>query len=312
MFYKMKRRWDRAQFRQMTAGILETPSIQLRDAPWTIVSMVSNSDVQMYLLSLKSFYVRLGAGKVTAIVDRDMPAASRDILKSHIRGIRLVDLEDIDTGPIQRGGTWERLLFLLDHSEKEYAIQIDCDTLTFGKDVAEVRHCAENNIPFTLGNHGQPIAPIGAIAPQSRAEESDYIGIVAERLFDQYPNAEDLKYVQASSGFAGFSVGGFTRGRIEGFDRNMRVMLGERWREWGTEQTASNFAIANSRNAIVLPYPKYANFGPGCTKNGLHNYAFLHFIGTYRFREQAFATLGQRIISELLGEEAAKKQSLSA
>lgn len=304
MLSKFKRQWDRAQFGRLTADILETPPIELRDAPWTIFSMVSNFDVQMYLLSLKSFYVRLGAGKVTAIVDRDMPTNLRETLKSHLRGIRLVDLEDIDTGPCQRGGTWERLLFLLDHSENEYAIQIDCDTLTFGPDVAEVRRCAEGNIPFTLGNKGQPIAPMSMIAPQSRAERSNYIGIVAERLFDRYPQAENLKYVQASSGFAGFAKGGYTRAQIEDFDRNMRTMLGDRWREWGTEQTASNFAVANSPGALVLPYPKYANFGPECSKAGLHNYGFLHFIGTYRFMNQTFAQLGQKVIDQLVGDAA--------
>lgn len=300
MPFKLKRRWERARFGRLTAGILQTPPVELKDAPWTIISMVSNTDVQMYLLSLKSFYARLGTGKVTAIVDRDMPSTLRDTLKSHIRGIRLVDLEEIDAGTCQRGGTWERLLFLLDHSEKEYAIQIDCDTLSFGPDVAEVRRCAENNIPFTLGNQGQVIAPMSMIAAQSRAEQSNYIGVVAERLFDQYPDAVNLKYVQGSSGFAGFAKGGYSRALIEGFDRNMRAMLGNRWLEWGTEQTASNYAIANSPNAIVLPYPKYANFGPECNETGLDSYTFLHFIGTYRFLDLTFATLGQRVINELL------------
>jgi hypothetical protein len=312
MFYKMKRRRERARFDRLTAGILQTPPIELKDAPWTVVSMVSNWDVQMYLLSLKSFYARLGAGKVIAIVDRDMPTNLRETLKSHLRGIRLVDLEDIDTGPCQRGGTWERLLFLLDHSEIEYAIQVDCDTLAFGPDVAEVRHCAENNIPFTLGSLGQPIVPMPLMAPQSRAEQSDYIGVVAERLFDRYPGGEKLKYVQGSSGFTGFARGGYTRAGVEEFDRNMRGMLGDRWLEWGTEQSASNFAIANSPGAVVLPYPKYANFGPECTAAGLHNHAFLHFIGTYRFLDLAFATLGQKVIEELLDDKLAQRPSIPA
>jgi hypothetical protein len=315
MPYKLKLKYTRARFNYCTRGILKTPPIEIKDAPWTIISMVSNSDVQMYLLSLKSLYARLGAGKITAIVDRDMPAGLRDTLESHIHGIRLIDLESIDSGPCQRGGTWERLLFLLDHSENEYAIQVDCDTLAFGSDVDEVRHCAENNIPFTLGNRKpramavQSIVPMEAIAPQSQAEQSDYIGIVAERLFDRYPNAENLKYVQGSSGFAGFAKGGFTRERIEEFDRNMRRQLGDRWLEWGTEQSASNFAIANSPGAIVLPWPKYANFGPVWKKVGLDNYAFLHFVGTYRFMASMFQTLGQQIIDELLHDAYERKNT---
>lgn len=307
MLYKWRLQRTRARFDRLTAGILETPPIKLKDAPWTIVSMVSkpsDSDLQMYLLSMKSFYTRLGAGKITAIVDRDMSAKVRSTLEHHFQGIRFFNIEDIDTGPCQRGGTWERLLHLLDCSEKEYVIQIDWDTLAFGADVAEVRRCAENNIPFTLGNRGLPIAPMSEIAPKSRAEKSNYIGIVAERLFDQYPGAENLKYIQGSSGFTGFAKGGYTRAQMEEFDRNMRGMLGDRWLEWGSEQTASNFAIANSPNAIVLPYPKYGNFGPECFEIGLQNYAFLHFIGTYRFLNSTFLTLGQKVIKGLLEEDA--------
>jgi hypothetical protein len=306
MFHKFETQYARARFNYSIRGILKTPPIEIRDRPWTIVSMVSNSDVQMYLLSLKSLYTRLGAGKVTAIVDRDMPANFRNTLESHIRGIRLIDLESIDSGPCQHGGTWERLLFLLDHSENEYAIQMDCDTLAFGSDLDDVRYCAENNFPFTLGNRRpdamavQPIAPMAVIARQSQAEQSDHICIAAERLFDRYPNTENLKYVQGSSGFAGFAKGGFTRKRIEEFDRIMRTQLGDRWLEWGTEQSASNFAIANSPGAIVLPWPKYANFGPVWKKVGLNNYAFLHFVGTYRFMDRIFLTLGQQIIHELM------------
>lgn len=96
-------------------------------------------------------------------------------------------------------------------------------------------------------------------------------------MFDQYPNAKNLEYVQGSSGFAGFAKDRFTQAQIEDFDRNMRGMFGNRWLEWGTEQTASNFAIANSPGAIVLPYQKYANFGPECYAVGLHNCVFLHF-----------------------------------
>lgn len=312
MLYKLRRQWANSRFGRATVGIFETPPIKLKEAPWTIVSMVSNASyVQMYLLSLKSFYSRLGAGKVTAIVDRNMPTTLRDLLQYHIRGIRLCDIEDIDTGSCQQGGTWERLLFLLDHSRDEYAIQLDCDTLAFGADVSEVRYCAENNIPFTLSNLGNPVVQMDVMGPQSRRDPSDYIGVVAERLFDEYPEAQSLKYVQGSSGFTGFAKNGFTRDQIEDFDRNMRDMLGERWSEWGTEQTASNFAIANSPGAVALPYPKYANFGPECVRTGLAGRKFLHFIGTYRFHDMTYGKLGRKVINELTNGGAVPSEALS-
>src|SRR5258705_3326932 len=110
------------------------------DAPWTVISMVSNHDVRMYLLAIKSFYSRLQRGKIIAIIDRDMPSEIRRVLEQHVPGIRFDILEDIDTRGCQRGGTWGRLVYVLNHAEEEYALQLDSDTLTMG-DIDEVIRC---------------------------------------------------------------------------------------------------------------------------------------------------------------------------
>jgi hypothetical protein len=267
------------------------------DAPWSIISMVSNSDVQMYLISIKSFYARIGRGKIVAIIDRGMPQSLRDLLQSHIVDIQFAILEDIDTGRCQHGGTWERLVFLLQYAQREYAIQIDCDTLAFGADLDEIVECAETNRAFTLGNAGQPIRSMREWAEDAQKMQSSYVGIRAEALFDRYPNCDRLRYIRASSGFAGFAVGGIPLERIEEFHENMRQRMGDdAWRKWGTEQCGSNFAVANSPNARVLPYPKYANFWPGLKRE---ESAFLHFIGTYRYNDDYFVTKAQQVIGEL-------------
>lgn len=282
----------------MTAGIMDTAPMPVVSAPWTIISMVGNSDAQMYILAMKSFYSRLGRGNIIAIVDRDMPAETRRLLAHHFPGIRTTDLEDIDTGSCQRGGTWERLLYLVDHAQDKYAIQLDADTLTFG-DIGEVKHCVENNIPFTLGDTGQPIEPMLDGVPKARAKQSNYIGIALERIFDRYQGADKLRYVRGSSAFVGLARGGISRSQIESFHREGEKLLGARWREWGTEQSASNFAVANSPGAIVLPYPKYANYDPG---NKHAHGSFLHFFGTYRYDDDHYANLAGREIFRLKGE----------
>src|ERR1700759_1893147 len=101
MLYRWKTRRRKERFYKQTAGIMDTPPMPVVDAPWTIISMVSNSDPQMYILAMKSFYRRLKRGKITAIVDRDMPEALRATLRHHLPGINLTNLEDIDTGPCQ-------------------------------------------------------------------------------------------------------------------------------------------------------------------------------------------------------------------
>jgi hypothetical protein len=297
MLDKLRNRWHRRRFDQLTRGILETAPVQVVDADWSIISMVSNSDVQMYLLSMKSFYSRIGRGKIVAIVDRDMPQQLRDTLRRHLVGIRFEILEDIDTGPCQRGGTWERIVYLLRHAESEYAIQVDCDTLAFGADLDEIVRCAESNRAFTLTGLNRHIASMREYAEDAQKMDTGYIGIVAEKLFDRYPDCDRLRYVRGSSGLAGFAAGAFPAARIEEFHEIMRGLVGDdAWRGWGTEQCASNFAVANSPDAVVLPHPKYANFWPGLQPG---DYAFLHFFGTHRYRDDYFAMRGRQVIGEL-------------
>lgn len=297
MFFRYRSRWLKWRFNAQIADILKTPPVTLVDAPWSIISMMSHSDMLMYLLGMKAFYARLGAGKIVAIIDRNEPDDMRRTLRKHLVGITFVHIQDIDVGACQRGGTWERLVYLLDHARNEYAIQMDSDVLAFGPDIAEVRRCIADNVAFTLGNAGRPINTMAHWAQDAKQVESNYVGNAAERLFDRYPDAETTRYVRASSGFAGFAKGGFDRAGIERFHREMQKLLPERWHEWGTEQCGSNFAVANSPGAVVLPYPKYANFWPGLERD---RSALLHFIGAHRYLDGYFARLGRKVIAELM------------
>jgi hypothetical protein len=295
MFYRWRKRYRMLRFNRQIADILDAPPIRLVDAPLTIITMVSNFDVSMYLLGLKSFYARLGRGKVVAIIDRDMPQSLRDILRRHVEGIRFQVLEDIDTGACQRGGTWERLVYVLNHSRNEYAIQLDSDTLAFGKDISEVLACIERNLAFTMSDN-LPIVSLRMAADQARAHDSNYIGIVAERAFNRHPDVDRLKYVRGSSGFAGFARAGFDPGHIQEFHQVMSGLVGDRWREWGTEQCGSNFAIANSSGAVALPFPQYSSFYPGGPR---YESKLMHFIGAHRFDEGFFASRGRQVVAEL-------------
>lgn len=73
----------------------------------------------------------------------------------------------------------------------------------------------------------------------------------------------------------------------------MSALLGARWSEWGTEQVSSNYVVANSPDARVLPYPKYACFDLDMDPE---RSAFLHFIGTHRFERGVYAALANRVI----------------
>jgi hypothetical protein len=140
---------------------------------------------------------------------------------------------------------------------------------------------------------GWPLQSMAEKATKAQAWETKYIGIVAERLFDRYPGGERLKYMGGSSGFVGFAKGGCNRTRLEKFHANMSALLGERWREWGTEQCGSNFAVANSPEAIVLAHPQSTSFYPGAD---ILRAKFFHFIGTHRFEQGFFAARAREVI----------------
>jgi hypothetical protein len=264
--------------------------------------MVERRDVQMYILAVKALYRRLGRGKIAAIIDRDLPQAERDLIRRHLGPVEFHVLEDLPTGRCQRGGTWERVLFCVNRSASDYVIQIDCDTLCFGP-LAEVLECVDQNRAFTL-SEGLPVQPLPDWVEKGVARKSDHIVNTFELRGAEFPDAGQLLYVRGSSGFAGFAKGALTFDFLEKFHDGGVKVHGDRWKEWGTEQVASNFAVANSPNSIPLPYPKYATFEPEYAtfqKQGITaDMSLLHFIGIFRFDLGVFPKLANREIDAIL------------
>jgi len=297
MLFKWRRKLKTWNFDRQIAPIIDTPPLRVIESDWSIVSMIKNRDVPMYLLCIKAFYAHLSAGHVIGIIDRDMPQALRDTLRRHVEGIELIVLEDIDTGACQRGGTWERLVFLLERSECQYIIQMDADILAVGPDLREVRDCITCNVAFTVADGRQLLGMREAAVQAQASPDSRYICTAIERCFDRYPDCDRLRYISGSSGLAGFARGGFSRVQIEEFHRIMLGLLPARWHEWGSEQCASNFAVANSSAALALPYPEYGSFARGFERERCKCF---HFIGSYRFDDGYFAKRGRAVIRQIL------------
>lgn len=296
MLYKWRRKLKTWNFDRQISGIMETAPLRVVDAPWTIVSMIKNRDVPMYVLSIKAFYPYLGSGRVIGIIDRDMPETLRNTLRRHVDGIELVILEDLETGTCQRGGTWERLVFLLDRSRDQYMIQLDADILATGPDLNELKDCVLRNVAFTIAD-GDEFRTMREAALRAQADPDDsYVGIAIEQRYDRYPDCDQVRYIRGSSGLAGFARGGFTRAQIETFHAHMQALLPERWHEWGSEQCGSNFAVANSPGAVALPYPAYGSFSPGMQRDRCKCF---HFIGAFRFRDNYFANRAREVIARL-------------
>jgi len=289
---RLRQWWGKRCFDRVAAGILGTPPLRLHGDSPLFLSMTCHRDVASYLLSIKSLYVAIEHGRVVIINDSSLTSDDLEILHHHIPELEVLDIGDVDTGACPRGGTWERLVKIVELSREHYVIQVDADTLVSAA-IPEVVECWRSNRSFLLGtNSGQTISPIRDTARMVR----DWIktnqwkelslGVEAEVSLDRLPNARQKSYVHASSGFAGFARGAFCMADLEWFSSYMSEMLGaQRWREWGSEQIASNYILANAPGATVLPFPRYACFEPHLRKG---DHAFLHFIGSYRYQKGVY------------------------
>ena len=288
MMARVQNRLRRYRFDRISRKVLETPPISIRNAPLHVVSMVRSTDLCMYLGAIKSLYRALGEGAVTAINDGSLTPPMTETLRTHIQGLTLVDIWDIDTGRCPRGGTWERLVLIMKYSQDAYVIQMDSDTLSRGPMEYVIRSYRENR-SFGLGTSaGKEVAPARKISEWASAIPSTDVSILAERRLADLPGGEHLKYIRGSSGFAGFARGAFTLSALEDFSGHMRKMIGAKWDEWGSEQVASNFTVANSPGATVLPFPAYSCYYPHLPVDYGKN-EFIHFIGTHRYHHGLYA-----------------------
>jgi hypothetical protein len=297
VFYRIRRNIKYFHFYRQISRILDTPPIAFREAPFTIVSMVAGSDVQMYILAMKALYRRLQRGKITVVAD-GINAKARELIHKHLGPVQFVNVEDIDTGACPRGGTWERLVYILRNASQEYTIQMDADVLCVGP-IPEVLDSIEQNRAFTLSDaEGIPKKPLADWALEPRV--SDNIVIVFEKHAPKYPDSSKFLYVRGSSGFAGFAKGAVDIQFLETFHRNGAQLLGERWKEWGTEQIASNFVVANSPTSLLLPKSKYLTWERHALPPDL---SLLHFLGYCRFDQGVFPRLANIEIDALLSQE---------
>ncbi len=259
----------------------------------------------MYILAVKALYRRLRKGRIVTLTDADVTDRQRELIRKHLGPVEFHRVKDLDTGSCQRGGTWERLIYCVDRSASDYVIQIDSDVLCVGP-IEEVIQNVAGNRAFALAEL-LPVQPLTNWAPYGVERKSNHIGTHFEVRAGEFPDAEKWLYLRASSGFAGFSRSGVTRELVETFHEGGLKMFGERWKEWGTEQIASNFAVANSPGSRPLPYPKYSTWEPAYAtfqKHGVtKDMSVLHFIGAFRFDGDVFRTLANREIDALLKGE---------
>lgn len=296
MFHKYRTALAKAHYNWLCRDVLKTPPLQIKPAPLAFLSMVCSADLIMYLVAIKSVYLRIGEGTIVVIDDGSLTASDRRIIADHLGEPRFIRLQDIATAPCPSGGCWERLLTVVDLSREAYVIQVDSDILAIN-DLPEVVQAYRENRAFTLATRmGQRTESLREAASRVATHPGSHVQIAAERVFDRLPDPDGQRYVRGCAGFAGFARGGIDRAQIEAFSTELTKVLGAKWREWGSEQVASNFAIANSPDPVILPFPQYASYDP---EVDVRSSRLLHFLGSFRFHGGVYARESRAFIEKI-------------
>lgn len=308
MFFRIGRMLGLGAFTRLTARLGETPPIAADAGPAVLVTMLAHKHLHMYLLAAKSFLAAVGPCRVQVLDDGTLTADDHALLGHHLPGLRILPISGVDVEGCQRGGCWERLVHVLRTAETDYVIQLDADTLTIGP-LPEIRAAIAAKRSFFLADQGCERRGMLDYADWALATVDDHINVAGERFFKSFPGASSLHYARATGGFVGFAPGVAPLSRVLEFHARMAEMAGPRWREWGTEQIASNFMVANTPDPVRLPPDAYLNH---FSDTSLTNVRFVHFIGSDRFHRLRYALQGRRAVHRLLRAETMPAQKVAA
>jgi len=299
MFYKLQDRIGRFRFAGGVSALLRSAPVSLDESSGlALLSQLQHKDVLMFLLAVKSFAKQIRPRAVFVLNDGSLSHGDRVLLGAHLPGVAFLELPDFRSTACPTGGCWERLLAISALVKDYYVIQLDSDTLSVGA-IDEVRDCVRRQAAFALGTWDnqecESMREQWETAVRLKPGPGSHVQLVAEANFHKLRDFETLRYIRGCAGFAGFPRFSFTRDFVETISIQMRAAIGDKWAEWGSEQVMSNIAVANIPGAVVLPHPKYAD----CQKMKPGQTAFIHFIGSCRFKRGMYAKLGAEVIEAL-------------
>ena len=281
--------------------VMDTPALRVGDDGIVIFSMLGTSGLQPYLVAVKSLHRHLRRGRIVIMDDGTLTDRDRAILNDHCDRPEFVDMDSIDTGNCPKGNCWERLHHIMTLRRENYVIQLDSDTVTLDQ-LKHVDEAIDANRSFTLAG-GIKEAEYGF---QSMAEmartfypheiETQNVQQLAEMAMALLPDSDKLRYTRGSAGFAGFSKQSEGRDELIRFSEVVEGRIGRKWHDWGSEQVASNFVVANDTDPVLLPYDRYVNHWAEPLPP---NPGFIHFIGTYRYARGDYSRATQRAIAHL-------------
>ena len=299
---RLNRWWAERVFAGTARRVLATAPMPAGEGDALLFSLVSARDLAMYLLAAKSVLRALPHLRVTVLDDGSLGPRGHGVLMRHLPGIRIMQRSQVATGRVPRDVMWERLFCSIVLARDAYVIQMDADTIAFTALDAVAGAMARGSAFILATRERESIEPLATAAAWAATNPSRHIQMESERAMCGLPDAERLSYIRGSAGFYGFPPAMVATAAAEALFLRMNDLTGGRFQEYGSEQFAANFLIANLPGALPLPWPDYAVYDgrPDVTAAP----AFLHFIGTYRYHGHVYADAARRVLAALDGAAA--------
>lgn len=293
---KLMERFNRFRFDRAVRAIKDTPMVRNDTNGPILLSMVQHRDVLPYLLAIKSCAVHVAPSRVVVVADPTLDSGDRALMSGHVPGIEFVEAVDYRRPGIPQGGCWERLNAIAEFVAGGYVIQLDADTVAVAP-MPEVISAVRDGVAFTLGTEDDSaVVSCKSISDwaKNRRTGNDHVQLIAESVLADIEGADSLRYVRGCAGFAGYPKGSFGPEAVASLSKRMKVLMPDKWDQWGSEQFTSNVLVASMPRSRVLPHPKY------CAPHRRNaDTCFLHFIGYVRYSTPLYAQMAKRLAGEL-------------
>jgi len=286
-------------FRHISKNIRKTKPLSYKiDKRLTIVTMLSHNTIDMYLIAIKSFMKQFGYGSIEVINDGSLTETDKEILNYHIPNIAISNSDEIDTLTCPGYISWKRLIRIAEIAKKSYVIQLDSDTISLSP-LIEIHDMVTLNHGFLIGNNrwknGVDLDFLNLIVKQWK---ENHVQPSTELILKDIKFLSGIKYLRGCAGFAGYPKNFASLSEIEDLSNQIEEIIGEKWHEWGSEQTATLCLISKTKNPKILPWPRYQNYKFPITNEPINSSTFVHFIGSNRHLDSSYAVLSKKFIQE--------------
>ncbi|MCF4007804.1 hypothetical protein [Rheinheimera sp. UJ63] len=284
------------RFDWSTRHVLHLPQLNTDpDGKFSVLSMLCKRDLYQYLVAIRSLFQYAKPKHVIIVNDGSLGTPEIAKIINACPSAKIVPIQNYRVEGLPCGGCWERIVAVSEFSKHEYIVQMDADTLFMSTPVEMIDAIAQNRsfaLPTDSGTVVKTAAECLAFAEKRKGEGVSHIQIDAEASLGIMGDVQMVKYIRACAGFAGYAPGTLTLQKLLEVSTKYHALFGDRWYDWGTEQFASNYILANDDSVFVLPIAKYDSVDKFKAE-----LVFVHFIGCFRFDKGIYVNSAQRLIN---------------